>query len=74
MDGKDLSNWLFQGDRAKDRPADLGYYIGYKMCESFCKQTTDKRAAVKAILEIKDFKEFLKASKYEDKFAQGRKR
>jgi hypothetical protein len=70
MDGKDLSKWLFQGDAAKDRPADLGYYIGYKICESYYKQAADKNAAIRAILEIKDFKDFLKASKYEDKFAQ----
>jgi hypothetical protein len=70
MDGRDLSNWLFQGDRAKGRPADLGYYIGYKICESYYKQATDKKQAIKAILEIKDFKEFLKESKYESRFAQ----
>jgi len=70
MDGKDLSNWLFQGDRAKDRPADLGYYIGYKICESHYKQAADKKAAVRAILEIKDFKDFLKASQYESKFTE----
>jgi hypothetical protein len=70
MDGKDHSNWLFQGDRAKDRPADLGYYVGYKICESYCKHAADKKAAVRAILEIKDFKDFLKASQYESKFAQ----
>jgi hypothetical protein len=70
MDGKDLSKWLFQGDAAKDRPADLGYYIGYKICESYYKQAADKKAAIRAILEIKDFKDFLKASKYESKFAR----
>jgi hypothetical protein len=70
MDGKDLSKWLFQGDAAKDRPADLGYYIGYKICESYYKQAADQKAAIRAILEIKDFKDFLNASKYESKFAR----
>lgn len=65
MDGKDLSNWLFQGDRVKNRPADLGYFIGYKICESYYKDAVDKKEAIKAILEIKDFKEFLKASRYD---------
>ncbi|MBI3410642.1 MAG: hypothetical protein HY040_20085 [Planctomycetes bacterium] len=67
MDGKDVSNWLFQGDRAKDRPADLGYYVGYKICESFYKQAADKNEAIKAILEIRDFKDFLRSSKYEQR-------
>jgi hypothetical protein len=70
MDGKDLSKWLFQGDAAKGRPADLGYYVGYKICASYYKQAADKKGAIRAILEIKDFKDFLKASKYESKFAR----
>src|SRR4029078_12173561 len=70
MNGKNLSNWLFQGDRAKNRPADLGYYIGYKICESYYKQATDKKAATRGILEIKDFNDFLQASKCESKFAR----
>jgi hypothetical protein len=70
MDGKDLSKWLYQGDAAKDRPADLGYYVGYKICESYYKQAADKTAAIRAILEIKDFKDFLNASKYDGKFAR----
>jgi hypothetical protein len=68
MTGKNAKNWLYQGDEAKDRPADLGYYIGYKICESYYKNAADKKQAVKDILEIKDFNQFLKASRYEEKF------
>lgn len=68
MNGKDIKNWLYQGDEAKDKPADLGYYIGYKICESYYKNAPDKKQAVKDILEIKDFTAFLKASRYEEKF------
>jgi hypothetical protein len=68
MDGRELGNWLFQGDRAKGRPADLGYYVGYKICESYYQHAADKKAAIKDILEISDFKTFLKASGYEGKF------
>jgi hypothetical protein len=68
MDGQDLSRWLYQGDKARDRPADLGYYVGYKICQSFYRHAPDKKVAVKSILEIKDFKEFLTASNYENKF------
>jgi hypothetical protein len=32
MHGTDSSRWLYEGDRAKDRPADMGYYIGFKIC------------------------------------------
>ncbi len=68
MTGTDSSNWLFQGDKAKNRPADLGYYIGYKICEAYYKHTVDKKQAIKDILEVKDFEQFLKTSKYEEKF------
>ncbi|HXG65765.1 MAG TPA: DUF2268 domain-containing putative Zn-dependent protease, partial [Blastocatellia bacterium] len=68
MDGKDVSNWLYQGDKSKHRPADLGYYMGYKICESYYKQAADKKQAVRDILEIKAMKQFLTASKYVEKF------
>jgi hypothetical protein len=64
MLGADLSGWLFQGDRAKDRPADLGYYIGYKICEAFYRRATDKREAVRRILRITDPEGFLRESGY----------
>lgn len=68
MDGTDSSNWLYQGDEAKDKPADLGYYIGYEIAKSYYENAKDKKQAVKDILEIKDFKKFLADSRYEEKF------
>ena len=69
MDNKDASNWLYQGDKAKDKPADLGYYVGYKIAESYYNKAKDKKQAIKDILEIKDFNHFLKASGYNEKFS-----
>jgi hypothetical protein len=69
MNGTDTSNWLYQGDKAKDKPADLGYYVGYKIVESYYSKAKDKKLAIKAILDIKDFNGFLKASGYEEKFS-----
>ena len=68
MNGNDASNWLYQGDRAKDKPADLGYYVGYKIVESYYNKSTDKKQAIKDILEIKDFNAFLVASGYGEQF------
>lgn len=64
MAGTDVSHWLYQGDRSKDRPADLGYYIGYKICEAFYNRTADKREAVRRILHVTDAAAFLKESSY----------
>jgi hypothetical protein len=69
MNGRDTSKWLYQGGKAKDRPADLGYYVGYKICESYYAHAVDKKQAIKDILEIKDFNLFLAASRYGEKFA-----
>ena len=68
MNGTDVSNWLYQGDAAKIRPADLGYYMGYKIAESYYKKATDKKQAIRDILEIRDFRTFLGASGYPNKF------
>jgi uncharacterized protein YjaZ len=69
MNNKDTSNWLYQGDKAKDKPADLGYYVGYKIVESYYNKAKDKKQAIKDILDIKDFNGFLKASGYDEKFS-----
>jgi hypothetical protein len=69
MNGSDTSNWLYQGDKAKDKPADLGYYVGYKIAEAYYNRAKDKKQAIKDILDIKDFNAFLKASGYDEKFS-----
>jgi uncharacterized protein YjaZ len=67
MDRDKVSGWLYNGGETKGRPADLGYYVGYKVVESYYLQTPDKRNAIKDILTIEDFSKFLKASGYEEK-------
>jgi uncharacterized protein YjaZ len=64
MLGTDINRWMYQGDREKDRPADLGYYIGYKICESFYHRAPEKREAVRRILQVTDAQGFLKESGY----------
>lgn len=68
MSGTNVGNWLYQGNEAKDKPADLGYWMGYKIAESYYKNAKDKKQAVKDMLEIKDFAKFLADSRYEEKF------
>mgnify|MGYP006248164783 CR=1 FL=1 len=64
MMDNDISNWLYNGTNSKDRPADLGYYIGYKICESYYEQADDKTKAIADIIEMKRYKRFLKKSGY----------
>ena len=65
MHGTNISRWLYnQGTATGDRPGDLGYFIGYRIAESYYGRTSDKRAAVRAIIEIGGSDLFLAQSGY----------
>jgi hypothetical protein len=64
MNGTDVSNWLYQGDRSKDRPADLGYFMGARICEAYYKKATDRRRAVRDIFAMPSAADFLARSGY----------
>ncbi|HSJ67995.1 MAG TPA: DUF2268 domain-containing putative Zn-dependent protease [Anditalea sp.] len=67
MDEEDFENWLFNAYNPETGyPGNLGYYIGFKICESYYQQSADKTIAVKNILEIQDYKKFLIDSKYQN--------
>jgi len=57
-------NWIGNADRATNKPADLGYYVGFKICESYFKKQTDKKKAIKDILSIEDWDDFYQKSGY----------
>ena len=65
---EDESNWLYNYFvDSSERPPDLGYYMGYKICESYYEKTDDRKQAVRDILAIKDGPgalRFLQASGY----------
>lgn len=70
MMGTEMKNWLYNGVSSIERPGDLGYYMGYKICEAYYKNARDKRQAVRDILTIKDFPAFLEKSRYAEKFSR----
>jgi hypothetical protein len=62
------NNWLYNGANAKT-VADLGYFMGYTICQSYYKHSPDKRQAIKEIIELNYsdsslVENFLKKSKY----------
>ena len=69
MGGTDLSNWMYNSFKIKDRPGDLGYYMGYKISRAYYRNAKDKRQAIADILNIKDFPDFLRRSRYGEKLA-----
>jgi hypothetical protein len=64
MCSSSLSNWLYNYSTAKDKPADLGYYIGYRIAKTYYENTSDKKQAVADILEMTNPVEFLEKSGY----------
>ena len=52
MNGNDASSWLYQGDRSKDRPPDLGYFMGARICAAYYTNANDKRQAVRDIFAM----------------------
>ena len=65
MDGEDHSHWMYQGKVVDGRPADLGYFVGYRITQAYYAKAKDKRQAVKDIIELKDPKALLAASGYD---------
>jgi len=45
------NNWLYNGTSAKT-VADLGYYMGYTICKSYYNNSSDKKKAIKEIIEL----------------------
>lgn len=60
-----LSNWFYQGDAAKGRPADLGYFVGARICRSYYEHAADKHAALRVIFAMRDPEGFEKVSSYD---------
>jgi len=60
----DYSAWLYNGNISGDRPADLGYFIGARICERYYNRATNKSKAIREIIRMKNNKKFLKRSGY----------
>ena len=71
MLGQETKNWLYNGNEAPNGNADLGYFIGYKICKSYYENSKNKKTALREIIELNYTKEnvveFLNKSKYNEK-------
>lgn len=64
---QNIGNWLYNGYSVKDKPPDLGYYIGYKIAQEYYKNAVDKKRAIVDIIEMTNPVRFLELSKYDQK-------
>lgn len=60
---QDIQKWFYY-PATETRPADLGYYIGFKITEAYYQKAKDKKKAISEILNIADFRSFLEKSGY----------
>ncbi|MFY7829540.1 MAG: hypothetical protein ACOVQ4_20575 [Flectobacillus sp.] len=63
------SNWLWSDAPNEFGVRDLGYYIGYQMCENFYNQAENKSLAIKKMIELDytnetDVEDFVEKSKF----------
>lgn len=56
------SRWLYNGLGSPEWPGDLGYWVGYRIAKAHYARATDKRASIRAIIEMRDAKAFVAAS------------
>lgn len=71
MHGTDYAGWLYDGGGdGSDRPADLGYWMGYRIASAYYARADDKAAAIREMLTIDDHEAFLRVSGVEQEFAQ----
>ncbi|MGL4596592.1 MAG: Ig-like domain-containing protein [Bacteroidia bacterium] len=50
--GNNLYQWLWGDEPNGFNVRDLGYYIGYELCERFYEKEKDKNAAIKKLIEL----------------------
>ena len=67
MHGPDYSKWLYNGN-IKDRPDQLGYWMGYQIAQAYYDRAIDKQQAIRELLNIRDFEKLLAASGYSTRF------
>ncbi|OKL41184.1 gliding motility protein GldB-related protein [Pontibacter flavimaris] len=60
------TDWMY--NYRSSRPADLGYFIGYRICEAYYHKASDKKQAIEEIIMMKNTEEFLLKSCYTEKF------
>lgn len=65
-------NWIANSEQeTADKPADLGYWVGYKICQAYYEQEKNKKKAIYDMLHIQNYEAFLKQSNFDKKINSG---
>jgi hypothetical protein len=60
----ETSPWLFDHHPATGWPPDMGYWLGYRIAQTYYHRAADKHAALTALLQVTDFQKLLAESGY----------
>jgi hypothetical protein len=64
QDKRDMGPWMFNHTPDTGWPPDMGYWLGYRIDQSFFAKASDPTKALRAMLGVTDFQGYLKASGY----------
>ena len=64
LDDQSFGTWMYAGQQ-RDRPADLGYFIGHRIAEAYYNRAADKPQAIRDIIAARDVKALLAQSGYD---------
>jgi hypothetical protein len=67
MDGKDAKGWLYDTNPGEGRPADLGYFVGYRIAQCHYARAASKPDALRDLLVVDDYRKLLESSGYAGK-------
>ncbi|WP_165764568.1 DUF2268 domain-containing putative Zn-dependent protease [Flavobacterium cyanobacteriorum] len=60
----EYNQWIYSFRPNDGRPADLGYYLGFKICEAFMNLQSDKKKGLNCLINRNKFKYVYKKSLY----------
>jgi hypothetical protein len=63
-DGTETRPWLYDHHPAPGWPPDMGYWLGYRIAQTYYHNAADKHAALTALLQVRDFQKLLDESGY----------
>ena len=60
--GEVRSKWVWNWGSDMDRPHDLGYYIGFRIAEQYCKRSGQTSESISALVYANDYDFIIKDS------------
>ena len=64
MKTDDRKRWFGSGSMEGERPADLGYFMGFRIAQAYYNKAADKKEAIRALLTYRDPERILRESGY----------